>query len=118
MTDVSMPTVDSGRWSVQLAAVGLAIAALTVVVGFFGLVLPSSLYWIGILLSLGGIVGAAAYGSRDSNWQYGAGVISAVVGVLVLGYGVEKGILLATVVGVLLIIVGVAGVVTTRREVQ
>ena len=117
-TDASMPTADSSRWSVQLAAVGLAIAALTVVVGFLGLELPSLLCWIGILLSLSGIVGAAAYGSQNSNWQYGAGVISAVVGVLVLGYGVEKGVLLATVVGVLVIIVGATRVVTTRHDVQ
>lgn len=118
MTDASMPTTDSVRWSIQLAAVGLAIAALIVVVGFIGLDLPNPLYWIGILLSVGGIVGAAAYGSQYSNWQYGAGVLSAVVGVLVLGYGVEKGRLLAAVVGVLVVIVGAAGVVNTRRDVQ
>jgi uncharacterized membrane protein HdeD (DUF308 family) len=117
MTDASTRTIDGVRWSVQLAAIGLAIAALTVVVRFLGLGLPNPLYWLGILLSLGGIVGAAAYGSQYSNWQYGVGVISAVVGVLVLGYGVEKGVLLAAVVGVLVVIVGAAGVVVdTGRE--
>jgi hypothetical protein len=118
MTEPSDPLPESVNWSVRLAAVGLGLATLTVVVASVGPTLPGLLYWSGITLSIGGVVGAAAYGSSGSSYQYGAGVVAAVVGVLVVAYGVESGTLSTTVVGVVVTALGVAGVLLDTRGVS
>lgn len=62
-------------------------------------------------------------GSPDSEEEYSlvrhaGGVISAMVGVFVIGFGVENGILLLVLVGVVILVVGALGVIfdTQRTE--
>jgi hypothetical protein len=62
-------------------------------------------------------------GTPDSEEEYSVvrhagGVISAMVGVFVIGYGVENGNLLITLVGVVILVVGALGVIldTQRTE--
>ncbi|MBS3761260.1 MAG: hypothetical protein KGY43_07320 [Halodesulfurarchaeum sp.] len=62
-------------------------------------------------------------GTPDSEEEYSVvrhagGVISAMVGVFVIGFGVENGNLLITLVGVVILIIGVLGVIfdTQRTE--
>jgi len=116
MTERAREDADGVRWTGRLAVAGLAIAAVTALVASLGLVLPDVVYWLGIVLSLGGVIGAAVYESRGSSVRYGAGVVSAVAGVLVVAYGIENGVLPATLLGVLVVGVGAAAaIVATRR---
>ena len=62
-------------------------------------------------------------GTPDSEEEYSVvrhagGVISAMLGVFVIGYGVENGILLLVLVGVIILVVGALGVIfdTQRTE--
>lgn len=116
MTEGTSVLSDGVRWASRLAVVGVVLAALTVAISLVGVELIDPLYWVGVLLSIGGVVGAAILEPESSRVRYAGGVILTMVGVLVLGYGVESGNLLALFVGVIIFIVGVAGfVVDTRR---
>ena len=60
-------------------------------------------------------------GTPDSEEEYSVvrhagGVISAMVGVFVIGYGVENGLVSVAGVGALLVLAGVAGVVADSRD--
>ena len=105
------------RWGSRLAAVGLMIAALSVVVASAGLEVVGPLYWIGILLSVGGVVGAAVREAQNSDGWYEGGAILALVGVLVIAYGIENGGILPTVVGALAIAAGAGGVIVGTQRV-
>lgn len=116
MTETDGHGPDGVRWSSRLAAVGLSIAVSAVAVASLGVRLPPALYWLGIAVSLGGVAGGAAYGSRSSGMRYGAGVLSALIGVLVAGYGVESGVLPAVAVGIVAVVVGTVGVIADARR--
>jgi len=116
MTEGTSVLSDGVRWASRLAVVGVVLAALTVTVSLVGVELIDPLYWVGVLLSIGGVVGAAILQSESSRVRYAGGVILTMVGVLVLGYGVESGSLSALFVGVIICVVGVIGsVLDTRR---
>ncbi|MEY7850978.1 hypothetical protein AB7C87_17460 [Natrarchaeobius sp. A-rgal3] len=104
------------RWGSRLGAVGLTIAAVAVIVSSAGLELAGQLYWVGIVLSIGGVAWAAVRGAQHSSGWYGGGVISALVGVIVVGYGIENEVMLATIVGVLAVAGGVGAVVVATRR--
>jgi uncharacterized membrane protein HdeD (DUF308 family) len=115
MSDSSEPSEDAVRWTGRLAAAGLGIAAVVGTVAALGISLPGSVYWLGIVVALGGILGATVVIFRASSAKDALGVIAAVFGVLLCGYGVENGVLVATVVGVLFLVVGAIGVVVDTR---
>lgn len=116
MTDKSRSTADGVRWTGRLAILGFAIAAVTAIAATLGRTLPDPIYWLGIVLSIGGILGATAVIARSSHIGYGAGVISAMAGVLVIGYGFESEILLVTIVGGILVLAGATGIVVDTRR--
>lgn len=118
MTETTDQLSNEVRWSARLAVGGLFVASLSVTAAFLGLEIPDPLYWLAILLSFGGILGAAAYDSLRSDVRYGAGMISTVIGVLVVAYGIENGVLLATVTGVCVIVVGTIAIVADSRRVK
>jgi len=107
------------RWSWRVAVVGLGMAVVSFLLASLGPEPFQPLYWVGIAVALVGLVGSAVFGAQDSNARYGIGVLAAVVGVLVLAFGVENGIVPVAAGGALLIIAGAIGVVTdTRRPEQ
>lgn len=62
-------------------------------------------------------------GSPDSEEVYSlvrhaGGVISAMVGVFVIGFGVENGILLLVLVGVVILVVGALGVISDTQRTE
>jgi uncharacterized membrane protein HdeD (DUF308 family) len=117
MTESADPLPDDLRWGWRLALGGLAMAALAMAVTSVGIGAVGPLYWVGIVLSVGGISGAAASGTLNWSAWYGGGVISGMAGVLVIAYGIENGMLPALVVGALVVAAGVVGVVVDTRRV-
>jgi hypothetical protein len=109
---------DGVRWGSRLAVVGIIIAALSLAVSVLGIGSINPLYWAGILLSIIAVTGAAIRGAQYSVVRYAGGVISAMIGVFVIGYGVENGTLLIMLVGVVILVVGALGVIfdTQRTE--
>ena len=146
MSENSDTLTDGVRWGSRLAVVGILIAALSLAVSVVGIGSTNPLYWAGILLSIIAVTGAAIRGAHttdtdgdgttdykdadadgdsisDSEEEYSVvrhtgGVISAMLGVFVIGYGVENGILLVVLVGVVILVVGALGVIfdTHRTE--
>jgi uncharacterized membrane protein HdeD (DUF308 family) len=117
MSDSSEPSKNAVRWTGRLAAAGLGIATVVGTVAALGISLPGSVYWFGIVVAFGGILGATVVISRASSARDALGVIAAVLGVLLGGYGIEHEVLVATAVGVLFILAGATGVIVdTRRE--
>jgi len=104
---------DGHLWGARLAIAGLMVAILTLSVASVGFSFASPLYWVGIVISIGGTVGAVVNGTQNSTIWYGAGVASAMIGVLIIGYGVQNGILLALVPGGLMLVAGAIGVYLT-----
>lgn len=103
-------------WGSRLAIFGMALAVLTLPVASVGLSFARPLYWVGIVVSISGTVGAAVVGTQNSTIGYGVGVVSAIAGVLVVGYGIQNGTLLAVVPGGFMLIAGAAGVVVDTRR--
>jgi hypothetical protein len=133
MSEHSDTLTDGVRWGSRIAVVGILIAALSLVVSAVGIGSANPLYWAGIFLSIIAVTGAAIRGARttdtdgdsipDSEEEYSVvrhagGVISAMLGVFVIGFGVENGNLLIILAGVVILIVGVLGVIfdTQRTE--
>jgi len=109
---------DGVRWGSLLAVVGVVIAVLSLVLSLVGVDAVDPLYWVAILLAMAGVVGAAIRGAQSATIRYPGGVISTMVGVLLLGYGLESGRLLAVLVGAVLFILGVLGVVVDTRRTE
>jgi len=108
--DPETADIDSYRLRVGLAiaSIGVAIAALF---GILAIVGPSMFvqgYPLGIGLALAGLALTAIVGSRLQSARYGESIIAVVVGILLIGSGLEAGGLLETIVGVLCVVVGVA----------
>ena len=148
MSERSDTLTDGLRWGSRLAVVGILIAALSLAISAVGIGSANPLYWAGVFLSIIAVTGAAIRGARttdtdgdgvpdseegttdtdgdgtpDSEEEYSVvrhagGVISAMVGVFVIGFGVENGNLLIILAGVVILIVGVLGVIfdTQRTE--
>ncbi|WP_257300411.1 hypothetical protein [Haloarchaeobius sp. FL176] len=148
MSERSDTLTDGLRWGSRLAVVGILIAALSLAISAVGIGSANPLYWAGVFLSIIAVTGAAIRGARttdtdgdgvpdseegttdtdgdgtpDSEEEYSVvrhagGVISAMVGVFVIGFGVENGNLLIILAGVGVLIVGVLGVIfdTQRTE--
>ena len=118
MSKKSDTLTDGVRWGSRLAVVGIIIAALSLAISVVGIGSTSPLYWAGIFLSIIAVTGAAIRGAQYSGFRHAGGVISAMFGVFVIGYGVENGNLLITLVGVVLLLVGALGVIldTQRTE--
>lgn len=118
MSERSDTLSDGVRWGSQIAVVGIIIAALSLTVSIVGIGSTNLLYWAGILLSIIAVTGAAIRGAQYSVVRHTGGVISAMVGVFVIGYGVENGNLLILLVGVVILVVGAIGVIfdTQRTE--
>jgi len=140
MSERSDTLTDGARWGSRLAVVGIIIAALSLAVSVVGIGSANPLYWAGIFLSIIAVTGAAIRGARttdtegdgvldseegttdtdgngtpDSEEEYSVvrhagGVISAMVGVFVIGYGVDNGSLFPMVIGVAIVVVGAFGV--------
>jgi hypothetical protein len=91
--------------------VGVVLTALSVTISAVGISWAGSLYWAGILFAICGVAGAAIREAKHFGIRYSSGVISAMVGVLVIGYGVESGTLLIMLVGVVILVVGALGVI-------
>jgi len=146
MSEHSDTLADGVRWGSRLAIVGILIAALSLAVSAVGIGSANPLYWAGIFLSIIAVTGAAVRGARttdtdddgtpdhkDTNTdgdgvhdseegysvvRHAGGVISAMVGVFVIGFGIENGDLLIIPVGVVILVVGALGVIfdTQRTE--
>lgn len=117
MTEIAERMADRIRWSWGVAAIGLSIAVLAAIVPFVGLPGLGPLYWLGIALSLGGILGAAVFGSQSIRPRFGIGVVSGVGGVLVAAYGVENQMIVATIVGILVVVIAATVVFADTRRV-
>jgi len=102
----------------RIALVGLSLACLAVITSLTDLGSYPQLYWISILLSILGIVGAAALGSRHSTLRYSGSVISTLVGVLIIGRGIENHLTPIAVIGVFIVIAGIVGVMTDTRRLE
>jgi len=107
--DPETAATDSYRLRVGLtiASIGVVLAALF---GIFALVGPPVFvtgYQLGIALALAGLALTAIVGSRLQSAKYGGSIIAVVVGVLIIGFGLEAGRPLGIAVGVLCIVVGV-----------
>ena len=107
--DSETAATDSYRLRVGLtvASIGVVFAVLF---GLLALVGPSVFvqgYPLGIGLALAGLALTAIVGSRLQSAKYGGSIIAVVVGVLIVGFGLETGRLLETVVGVLCVVVGI-----------
>ena len=139
---------DGVRWGSRLAVVGILIAALSLAVSAVGIGSANPLYWAGVFLSIIAVTGAAIRGARTTDTdvdgtpdseerttdtdgdstpgseeeysvvRHAGGVISAMVGVFVIGFGIENGNLLIILAGVIILMVGVLGVIfdTQRTE--
>lgn len=105
-------------WGSRLAVVGVVFAGLTVSVSVVGVNSVGRLYWAGILLAICGITGAAIRGAQYSTVRYAGGVLSAMVGVFVIGYGVENGNLPILLVGVVTLVVGALGVISDTQRTE
>lgn len=116
MSDGSDTLSDGVLWACRVAIVGVTTAVLAVVAPIVNLTSAWPLYWIGTLLSIGGVVMAAAHGSQQTTGRYGASVIAALFGVLLVGYGVEDGNILIASAGVFTVIVGVTTALLDTRE--
>jgi uncharacterized membrane protein HdeD (DUF308 family) len=68
------------------------------------------------LLAISGVSAAALRGDQDSGLRYTGGVLSAMVGVVVFGYGVDSGSLVALLAGVAVLVVGASGAVADARR--
>lgn len=117
MTETAGRMADRIRWSWGVAGIGLSIAALAAIVPLVGLPGLGPLYWLGIALSLGGILGAAVIESRAKHLRCGIGVVSGVLGVLIAACGIENQILAVTVVGMLVVVIAAAVVFADARRV-
>ena len=146
MSERSDTLTDGVRWGSRLAVVGILIAALSLAVSAVGIGSANPLYWAGIFLSIIAVTGAAIRGAHttdtdgdgttdykdadadgdsipDSDEEYSVvrhagGVISAMVGVFVIGYGVENGNLLILLVGVVILVAGALGVVSDTQRTE
>jgi len=118
MTEDSAVLSAGIRWGSRLAALGIVIAVLSVVLSAVGVGGIDPLYWVAMLLAIVGVLGAAVRGAQSSTVRYPGGIISTMAGILVLGYGIESGHLLAVLVGVVLFVAGVVGVVVDTRRME
>jgi len=145
MSERSDTLSDDVRWGSRIAVVGILIAALSLAVSVVGIGSANPLYWAGIFLSIIAVIGAAIRGApttdtddgppdhkdtdsdgdgipdseeEDSIVRYAGGVISAMVGVFVIGYGVENGNLLILLVGVVILVVGAIGVISDTQRTE
>jgi len=118
MSERSDTLADGVRWGSRLAVVGIIIAALSLAISVVGIGSTTPLYWAGILLSIIAVTGAAIRGAQYSAVRHAGGVISAMIGVFVIGYGVENGTVPIMLVGVIILVVGALGVIfdTQRTE--
>jgi len=118
MTESADTLSDETKWGARIATAGIAVAMLFVAVALVGFGWIEPLYWVVILLAISGVVGAAVRGAESSTARYAGGVVGAMIGVLLLGYGVEDGSLWIALVGALVLVGGVlVSVVDTRRNV-
>lgn len=104
-------------WGSRLAIVGVVLVALSVLVALLGINPVGPLYWTGILFAILGVSGAAIRGVQHSSVRYAGGLLSTMVGVLVIGYGVDDGGLLPLLVGVALLVVGAIEVIVDTRRI-
>lgn len=104
-------------WGSRLAIVGVVLVALSVLVALLGINPVGPLYWTGILFAILGVSGAAIRGAQHSSVRYAGGLLSTMVGVLVIGYGVDDGGLLPLLVGVALLVVGAIEVIVDTRRI-
>ena len=118
MSEHSDTLADGVRWGSRIAVAGIIIAALSLAVSVVGIGSTTPLYWAGILLSIIAVTGAAIRGAQYSAVRHAGGVISAMVGVFVIGYGVENGNLLILLVGVVILVVGAIGVISDTQRTE
>jgi len=109
---------DGVLWGSRLGVAGTVIAAIAVAVSVVGIDLANPIYWAGVVLAICGVAGTAIRGAQYSGIRYAGGVISAMVGVFVLGYGVENGNLLILLVGVVVPVVGALGVISDTQRTE
>ncbi|QUJ73869.1 hypothetical protein [Haloarcula marismortui] len=107
--DSETAATDSYRLRVGLAiaSIGVVFAALFGILALVGPPVFISGYPLGIGLALAGLALTAIVGSRLQTVRYGESIVAVVVGVLLVGSGLEAGELLETAVGVLCVVVGV-----------
>jgi peptidoglycan/LPS O-acetylase OafA/YrhL len=118
IADALQPSSTRVRWSWGFAVIGLAVAILTVLLVSVGIGLLKPLYWPGIVYSLGGILGAAVYGSKYTNTLYAIGVVLAVACVLVVAYGVENQMTLVTIGGIFGVLAGAVVVFVDNQRIE
>ena len=118
MSESSDTLTHGVRWGSRLAVVGIIIAALSLAVSAVGIGSANPLYWAGIFLSIIAVTGAAIRGAQYSVVRHAGGVISAMVGVFVIGYGVENGNLLIMLVGVVILVGGALGVILNTQRTE
>ena len=117
MTELPERLTARIRRGFAVAGIGLSVATLVAVAGSVGLGALRPLYWLGIALALGGVLGAAVIEARATRSRYGIGVVSGVLGVLIAAYGVENHVLVATTAGILFVVIGAAVVVVDTQRV-
>jgi len=98
-------------WGSRLAVVGVLFAVLSASVSVIGLDSVALLYWAGNLLAICSVSVAAIRWAQYSGSLYTGGVISAMAGVVMLGYGVDNQSVFAMLIGVTILVVGASGVV-------
>jgi len=118
--DPETAEIDSNRLRIGLSAASLGVlfAALFGILAVVGPRLFVSGYSLGIGLALAGLALTAIVGSRLQSVRYGESIIAVVVGILLVGSGLEAGGLLETIVGVLCVVVGVALTAQLNRETE
>ena len=116
MSESSETLSDVVLWGSRTAIVGVVIAALSMTVSFAGIISVSPLYWAGILLGICGVAAAAIREAQHTGFRYAGGVLLAMVGVLVVGLGVDNESLPLVLLGVVILVVSVAGVVVDTQQ--
>ena len=116
MSELPTTISESILWSIRIAAVGVMFAALSASASLIGIDSIGLLYWPGILLAICGVSVAAIRGGQYSGFPYTGGVLSAMAGVLILGYGVDSQRILPMLAGIAILVSGAFfAIVNTRR---
>jgi len=118
MSEHSDTLADGVRWGSRIAVAGIIIAALSLAVSVVGIGSASPLYWAGILLSIIAVTGAAIYEAQYSAVRQAGGVISAMVGVFVFGYGVENQTVLIVLFGAFILVGGALAVILNTQRTE
>ena len=118
MSEIPETLSNGVLWGSRLAVVGVVFAALSAFVSVIGIDSSGLLYWAGILIAICGVSAAAIRGGQYSGVPYTGGVISAMAGVVMLGYGVDNGGLLPMLIGIAILVVGAFGVVVDIQRTE